>query len=62
MRSRIFYESVGPRTVPLILLVAAVAGIAAFSGGLRIIDTVGMLACGVIAGGSLAAIAAARRR
>jgi hypothetical protein len=45
-----------------VLLIAALAGILFFSRGLRLIDTIGMLACGAIAGGSLAAIAAARRR
>jgi ABC-type uncharacterized transport system permease subunit len=49
------------RTVPLLVLTIAVAGIAVFSQGLRLIDTVGMLICGVVAGASLAAIAAARR-
>jgi hypothetical protein len=44
------------------LLVASLAGIAVFSQGLRIIDTVGMLTSGVIAGASLAAIAAARKK
>jgi hypothetical protein len=52
----------GRRAVPVILLIASLAGIAFFSRGLRLIDTVGMLACGLIAGGSLAAIAANRRR
>jgi len=50
----------GRHAIPLVLLIAALAGIAVFSRGLRIVDTVGMLACGVIAGGSLAALAAAR--
>jgi hypothetical protein len=50
------------RWIPVVLLIAALAGVILFSRGLRIIDTVGMLACGVIAGGSLAAIAAGRRR
>ena len=59
---RIFYGSLGRRAVPVILLIASLAGIAFFSRGLRLIDTVGMLACGLIAGGSLAAIAANRRR
>jgi hypothetical protein len=59
---RIFYGSLGSRVVPIILLIAALAGVVVFSRGLRIVDTVGMLACGVIAGGSLAAIAAGRRR
>jgi hypothetical protein len=48
--------------VPFVLLVAAVAGVVLFSRGLRLLDTVGMLACGVVAGGALAAIAARRRR
>jgi hypothetical protein len=52
----------GSRTVPLALLITAVVGIVFFSRGLRLVDTVGMLTCGVIAGGSLAAIAAGRRR
>jgi hypothetical protein len=44
------------------VLVIAVAGMVVFSQGLRLIDTVGMLACGVAAGASLAAIAASRRK
>jgi ABC-type uncharacterized transport system permease subunit len=43
-------------------MIAALAGIIVFSRGLRVVDTVGMLVCGVVAGGALAAIAAARRR
>jgi hypothetical protein len=50
------------RRIPVVLLIAALAGVVLFSRGLRLVDTVGMLACGVIAGGSLAAIAANRRR
>jgi hypothetical protein len=50
------------RRVPLVLLIAALAGILFFSSGLGLVDTVGMLACGAIAGGSLAALAAGRRR
>jgi hypothetical protein len=50
------------RRIPVVLLIAALAGVILFSRGLRLVDTVGMLACGVIAGGSLAAIAAGRRR
>jgi hypothetical protein len=50
------------RWIPLVLLIAALAGILLFSRGLRLVDTVGMLACGVVAGGSLAALAAGRRR
>jgi hypothetical protein len=52
----------GRVVVPIILLIASLAGVVVFSRGLRIVDTVGMLVCGVIAGGSLAALAAARRR
>jgi len=52
----------GRLAVPIILLAAALAGILVFSRDLRLVDTVGMLACGAIAGGSLAAIAAGRRR
>ena len=59
---RIFYGRLDSRRVALILLIAAFAGILFFSRGLRLVDTIGMLACGVIAGGSLAAIAASRRR
>jgi ABC-type uncharacterized transport system permease subunit len=50
------------RTVPLLVLAIAVAGMVVFSQGLRLIDTVGMLICGVAAGASLAAIAASRRK
>jgi hypothetical protein len=46
---------------PVILLIAALAGIIFFSRGLRVVDTVGMLTCGVIAGGALASIAAGRK-
>jgi hypothetical protein len=59
---RIFYGSLSSRRIPFVLLIAALAGILLFSRGLRLVDTVGMLTCGVIAGGSLAAIAAGRRR
>jgi len=54
--------AVTTRTVPLLVLVIAVAGMVVFSQGLRLIDTVGMLICGVAAGASLAAIAASRRK
>jgi hypothetical protein len=50
------------RTVPLLVLAVAVAGILVFSRGLRLVDTVGMLVCGVAAGAALAAIAASRRK
>jgi hypothetical protein len=48
------------RTVPLILLLVALAGIVTFSQGFRLVDTVGLLVCGVVAGAALAALA--RRR
>ena len=54
--------AVTTRTVPLLVLVIAVAGMVVFSQGLRLTDTVGMLICGVAAGASLAAIAASRRK
>lgn len=54
--------AVTTRKVPLLVLVIAVAGMVVFSQGLRLIDTVGMLICGVAAGASLAAIAASRRK
>lgn len=50
------------RAAPLLVLTIAVVGMVMFSQGFRIIDTVGMLICGVAAGASLAAIAAARRK
>jgi hypothetical protein len=50
------------RFVPLVVLVAAVAGMIQFSQGLGAIDTVLMLACGAVAGAALAAVAAARRK
>jgi hypothetical protein len=59
---RIFYGSLGRNAIPILLLIGSLAGIVLFSRDLRLIDTVGMLACGLIAGGSLAAIAARRRR
>ena len=48
--------------VPLLVLIAAVAGIVIFSRGLSAVDTIGMLVSGAAAGGALAALAAARRR
>ena len=54
--------AVTTRTVPLLVLIAAVAGIVTFSQGFRLVDTVGMLICGVAAGASLAALAATRRK
>lgn len=50
------------RAVPWILLAIALAGFAGFSQGFRIVDTVGLLASGVVAGAALAALAAARRQ
>jgi len=50
------------RILPLAILFVAFAGIVTFSQGLRVVDTVGLLASGVIAGASLASLAAARRK
>ena len=50
------------RGVPLILLVASVAGMFWFSQRLQIIDTIAMLGCGLVAGGALASIAAGRSK
>jgi hypothetical protein len=50
------------RPLPLVLLTAALVGIFWFSRGLRIVDTVGLLISGALAGASIAALAAARRR
>ena len=47
---------------PLLLLIVSLAGIVRFSQGLSLVDTVAVLACGVVAGGSLAALAARRRK
>jgi hypothetical protein len=45
-----------------VILIAALAGIVLFAQGLRVVDTVGLLVCGVAAGASIAALAAARRK
>jgi len=45
-----------------ILLLIAIAGMAWFSQGFNLVDTVSLLACGLAAGGALAALAAARRK
>jgi hypothetical protein len=50
------------RAVPVLVLIVALAGVVAFSQGLRVIDTVCLLVSGAAAGGSLAALAAARRK
>ncbi len=46
----------------VVILIAALAGIVLFSQGLRVVDTIGLLVCGVAAGASIAALAAARRK
>jgi hypothetical protein len=51
-----------PRGAAIALLLLALGGVAAFGGGLRLVDTIGLLACGVVAGVALAEIAAARRK
>lgn len=50
------------RALPILILIISLAGMVQFSQGLRLVDTLGMLACGVVAGASLAALAAGRRR
>jgi hypothetical protein len=49
------------RTVPLVLLLVTLAGVVIFSAGFRLIDTVGLLVCGIVAGAALAALARRRR-
>ena len=46
----------------VVILIAALTGIVLFSQGLRVVDTIGLLVCGVAAGASIAALAAARRK
>jgi hypothetical protein len=50
------------RAVPLLVLAAAIVGMATFSQGLRLIDTIGVLVSGAAAGAALASLAARRRR
>jgi len=50
------------RVAPGILLAASAAGMLWFANRLTVVDTVALLACGVVAGCSLAALAASRRR
>ena len=49
------------RAKAYVFLVLALGGIAQFSRGLRLVDTIGLLASGVVAGVALAQIAAARK-
>ena len=51
-----------PRHRAVIVLVVAAVGMVWFSRGIGLIDTVAVLACGLMAGGSLAALAAARQK
>jgi len=44
-----------------VFLVLALGGIATFSRGLRLVDTIGLLASGVLAGVALAQVAAGRQ-
>jgi hypothetical protein len=46
----------------VIVLILAAVGMAWFSRGLSLVDTLALLACGLMAGGSLAALAAARQK
>ena len=48
-------------TSSMLLLAASLAGVVVFLQGLRVIDTVGVLVCGAVAGGALATLAAARQ-
>jgi hypothetical protein len=48
------------RVTSLIVLAVAAGGIAYFGRGLRLIDTVGLLVCGAVAGIALASLAARR--
>ena len=48
--------------IAVVLLIIALIGLSLFSQGLGAIDTIGMLACGVIGGAALAEIAALRLR
>lgn len=48
-------------TPSIVLLGASLAGVVVFLQGLRVIDTVGVLVCGAVAGGALAAMAAAQQ-
>ena len=45
----------------VVFLAFALAGILTFSRGLRLVDTIGLLASGVVAGVALAELAAARK-
>ena len=49
------------RARPYVFLMIALGGIANFSRGLRLVDTIGLLASGALAGVALAQIAAARK-
>jgi len=51
-----------PKHRAVIVLVVAVVGIAWFSRGMSLVDTVAVLVCGLMAGGALAALAAARQK
>jgi hypothetical protein len=48
-------------TPSVVVLCASLVGMALFLQGFRVVDTIGVLVCGVVAGGALAAVAAARR-
>jgi hypothetical protein len=48
--------------IPIIFLIIALGGLARFSRGLRLVDTVGLFASGALAGSALAQIAVVRRR
>jgi hypothetical protein len=50
------------RAFPLTLLIVSILGMLVFSQGLRLVDTIALLGCGVLAGGALATLAADRAR
>jgi hypothetical protein len=47
---------------PAIFLLVSLVGMLWFSRGFRVLDSLALLVCGLIAGGALAALAAARRK
>lgn len=51
-----------PRALPVLVLIASAAGMLWFSQRLGVVDTIALLACGVVAGGALAALAAGRTK
>ena len=48
--------------VPIVVLIIALGGVARFAQGLRLVDTIGLLTSGALAGSAMAQLAAVRRR